>query len=316
MDRGDVAAHSVTGYRGRMVRPDASAGEGLDLELRIIRRATGWIPPVRGARWVREAAHRLYCRRPRSPVWADVHDFKLRLDPNEVVDGALLFAPQLYDHRETAFLKARLRPGHVFVDAGAHIGFYSLLASKLVGPEGRVLAIEAHPETAARLRENLALNSAFNVACAEVGLSDRNETLRLGFNPKGRLGTDDVRLGGPAVRKRLYLRWSNVGASSFLPLGRSGTVDVDCAPLLDVLQRHGFDRIDGLKLDIEGFEFRVLQRFFADADPSCHPSFVIIEEHLSEEYRRLASGDAVALLRTHGYVERSRSQYNCIMERR
>jgi FkbM family methyltransferase len=52
-----------------------------------------------------------------------------------------------------------LRPGMTFYDLGANIGYFSLIAARLVGPKGRVVAFEADPEIAARLRENLSRNN-------------------------------------------------------------------------------------------------------------------------------------------------------------
>ncbi|HKI11148.1 MAG TPA: FkbM family methyltransferase [Candidatus Acidoferrum sp.] len=52
-----------------------------------------------------------------------------------------------------------LRPGMTFYDLGANIGYFSLIAARLVGPTGRVVSFEADPEIAARLRENLARNN-------------------------------------------------------------------------------------------------------------------------------------------------------------
>lgn len=51
-----------------------------------------------------------------------------------------------------AFLRRRMRPGDTFIDVGAHIGYVSALASKLVGPRGTVVAIEASPLWPARSR--------------------------------------------------------------------------------------------------------------------------------------------------------------------
>ena len=57
-----------------------------------------------------------------------------------------------------ALLKC-LRPGMIFYDIGANIGFFSLLAARIVGNKGRVVAFEADPEIAARLREHVARNA-------------------------------------------------------------------------------------------------------------------------------------------------------------
>jgi hypothetical protein len=51
-----------------------------------------------------------------------------------------------------------LKPGMTFYDLGANIGFFSLLAARLVGPAGHVISFEADPEITVRLRENLACN--------------------------------------------------------------------------------------------------------------------------------------------------------------
>jgi FkbM family methyltransferase len=63
-------------------------------------------------------------------------------------------------------LQQYLRPGMIFYDIGANIGFFSLLAARIVGKEGRVVAFEADPEIAARLREHVARND-FRVISVE-----------------------------------------------------------------------------------------------------------------------------------------------------
>lgn len=66
-----------------------------------------------------------------------------------------------------AALQRHLRPGMTFYDIGANIGFFSLLAARLVGKNGKVVAFEADPEVATRLRENVARNSMNWVAVEE-----------------------------------------------------------------------------------------------------------------------------------------------------
>jgi hypothetical protein len=64
-------------------------------------------------------------------------------------------------------LRRLLRSGDVFIDGGANIGIYTLLASQLVGPAGRVLAIEMMPDTAAILRRHVRENRCANVEIVE-----------------------------------------------------------------------------------------------------------------------------------------------------
>jgi FkbM family methyltransferase len=85
-----------------------------------------------------------------------------------------------------------LRPGDVFVDGGANMGFYTLLASKLVGSDGRVYAVEMIPETAERLRAHVADNGLTNVTVIERALSAREgETVHAAM-PQGRWGMASI----------------------------------------------------------------------------------------------------------------------------
>ncbi len=71
-----------------------------------------------------------------------------------------------------AVLRDQLRPGDTFIDAGANIGVYSVLAARLVGPDGKVIAVEMMPDTADRLEHNLQLNGILNVAVCRAALSN------------------------------------------------------------------------------------------------------------------------------------------------
>lgn len=228
-------------------------------------------------------------RRDERLVDADVLGFRMQLDPREFVDCALLLMPHLYDYPEIGFLTAHLRPGDTFLDIGAHIGFYALLASRAVGPDGAVLAVEADPRTYARLCAMLRANGIGNVHALNVGVSDKAETLRLGAVP-----------------------YPFKAASGFLSK-KPGAFDVPCRPLLDIVRERGVTAIRGAKLDIEGFEFRVLSRFLHEAPGDLLPEFIITEHH--PVMVRRAGGDTLALLHRHGYRIHQKSTINYIMVR-
>lgn len=66
-----------------------------------------------------------------------------------------------------------LKPGNVFWDIGAHVGYFSLLASSLVGPDGKVYAFEPFARNAALLQKHIELNSINNVQLLELAVADK-----------------------------------------------------------------------------------------------------------------------------------------------
>jgi FkbM family methyltransferase len=223
-----------------------------------------------------------HLRKRRPPIEYDVMGFRMLLDPQEFVDQELLFHPQLYEAAELQYVRSHLSPGDIFVDIGSHIGLYSLLASAAVGATGRVVAVDADPDTFARLGQNLRLNSAGNVQSYNRGVSNERGSLPL-------------------------YRWTgtgpNAGANTLIPRNDPGDEwtnagEVRCVTLLDVLTLAGVKAINGLKMDIERAEYKVLSRFLAEAPVPLLPSFILFEEYQSTI--DLAGGSVVRLLESDG----------------
>lgn len=80
-------------------------------------------------------------------------------------------------------LEARLRPGMAFLDVGAHVGYFSLLASRLVGPTGRVVSVEANPLSVRLLRANLDRHGCDNVEVLPLAAWDSAGRVRLVHQP-------------------------------------------------------------------------------------------------------------------------------------
>ena len=204
-----------------------------------------------------------------TPFVAEVFGFRMLLDPRDYVCRNLLYYPQLFEPEERAALLPQIRPEDTVIDIGAHFGFYSLLASKRAA---RVLSIEADPKTFGYLERNLTMNDASNVRAVQAGVSDRRETLKL-------YGNDAL---------------GDMSLHSFLPGGgRLDAIEVRCFPLIELMKTHGFDSCDVLKIDAEGFEYRVLKPLLEHA--TFRPRLVLFE------YQEPNTGDVPALLREHGY---------------
>jgi len=189
----------------------------MDFELKLFSTITRHLPRIKGADYLANKIKDFYRRKKRQKVITRIHDFLLELDPNENVDAAILFYPHLYDWQELEFIRKNLPRGGKFIDAGAYIVWYSLIASKIVGPEGEVIAIEADPYNAERLRRNIELNNIKNIRLFQVGLSDRHEKLKLYQNLKG-----------------------NRGGNTFVNLHNTSHVEgpvITCLPLLSILKK-------------------------------------------------------------------------------
>jgi len=199
-----------------------------------------------------------------------------------------LFYPHLYERKEIAFLERTLRSGDCFLDVGSNIGFYALVASRIVGANGRVVAFEADPYNFEKLRMNVELNEASNVELLCMGVSDERATLRLGINATG-----------------------NRGGNSFFSQSPE-CVMVDCAPLAEVLRERGITTVAAAKLDIEGFEYRVMRHFFIHAERGLYPRALIVEDNPPWVHGRSEGEDVIALLEQHGYRHRKQDHYNHI----
>jgi FkbM family methyltransferase len=138
----------------------------------------------------------------------------------------------------THWLRQRLKPGDVFVDVGANIGYFSVLGSSLVGPTGGVVALEASPEFHRRLVQHARLNACENVRALNAAVSDKDETLKFVQASSRNTGaTSTVPYAGPAESE------FEVGAHS-LPV---------------LLSDREIERARVIKIDVEGAEGAVVR---------------------------------------------------------
>jgi FkbM family methyltransferase len=107
---------------------------------------------------------------------------------------AELMTPSVIEHGHwateiTGLMRNLLRPGMTFIDVGANIGYFSVLASKLVGPGGRVFCVEADPANVAILRANLSMNGCENARVFPVAAWTERTELNMRTSPEGGAGS-------------------------------------------------------------------------------------------------------------------------------
>jgi len=141
-----------------------------------------------------------------------------------------------YEEKTTQLVQRLIKPGMVVVDVGAHVGYYTLLAARAVGPFGKVYAFEPEPHNHALLLKNIELNRYGNIVVEEKAVSCRNgrSTLYLTALDSG--------------RHSLHLHSSQ---------GR-GHIPVATMTLDGFFESEGWPRVDLIKIDVEGSEKDVL----------------------------------------------------------
>ena len=197
-------------------------------------------------------------RKPVKNSGQDVYDreiwgLKLRLGARgNLTEQRWLTMANFHDAPEREALRRVLGPGSVFLDIGANAGFYTFWALSQRHAGLRVIAVEPTEVMLERMRYNLAANNLTSSVtlfpCAvtptpcEVVIEEH----------AGNVGQTAVRAEGVGRR-------------------------VPGRPLLDLLLEAGVDRVDAMKIDIEGFEVPVLEAFFNTAPRALWPRFVIGE---------------------------------------
>lgn len=167
------------------------------------------------------------------PATLDFRGTRLVMNREDaVICGSLTLG--CYENFFTQLLEALLEPGMTFLDVGANIGVYTALAARLVGPAGKVIAIEPFPDNVALMRETLALNGFENVTIAALAASDR------------------------AGEASLYLSGDNHGDHRLCDHSRTRRAVTVQTQTLDVLaQENGVARADVIKIDTQGSEAAV-----------------------------------------------------------
>lgn len=229
-------------------------------------------------------ARRLVLAGLKTPLDVETYGLPFRLNPKDnLCEKRILFTPQFFDKAERAFLAQRLGPGSAFVDIGANVGIYSLLAAKA---GARTLSIEPQPVVFARL--------SFNIAAS--GMGERMRAVQCAV--ADREGEMDI-----VIDER------NLGHSGADTEG-SRRITVACRPLLALMDDAGIARADIMKIDVEGAEDIILKSFLDAAPDDRLPAAIILENAPSRW-----GEDCIAMCSARGYRVAETTHMNVILLR-
>jgi FkbM family methyltransferase len=177
--------------------------------------------------------------KPSGEVRSEAMGMTITMDAADDVMFPSILAYGVHEPEETALIQATLHPSMVVFDLGANVGYYSILAARCVGEQGRVFAFEPEPRNHALLCSNIRANHADNVVPMASAVSNTSERLKL------------------------YLDRYNLGAhtlaSTNVQTAAAGVVEVPSVTIDDFFAQEKPGRLDFIKMDVQGAEARVLE---------------------------------------------------------
>lgn len=173
--------------------------------------------------------------RPQHIFLAEVQGQKMWVDPKDTVMSQSLIMSGRHDAEkyETELFKSVVKKGDIVVDIGANIGYYTLIAAKLVGEEGKVYAFEPEPYNFGLLLRNIETNGYKNIIPVQKGISNKRGMSKLFLSPE------------------------NLGAHTLYNLDQERKfVEVETITIDEYFESE--EKIDVVKIDVEGAEEIVL----------------------------------------------------------
>ncbi len=239
-----------------------------NIDVRGVRRLAAWLPNVLLPKPDRISKMEL----------KTIHDVSLLIDPvkDKGVELAL-FLQGTYEEGTVQEIKRLLKPGQTFLDIGANIGWISLIASKQVGTAGKVIAVEANPNTLPILQHNLALNKVENCSILGLALSDEvGET-------------------------KIYENWNvNRGGASLLQQDDSEGIPIQMERLDNLFDPE--TPLHMVKIDVEGFEGKVINGGWNWLKAQ-QPIFVLEVSSLRQQSKGISGEELIALIQKLGPYE-------------
>ena len=206
------------------------------IPVRVLRTYVRYGPTGRLAAALAETLDEYLQHHPITTTTCTQYGARISLTTNDLIQRYLyLFGT--WEPNLTAWIRSRLKPGDTFIDVGANIGHFSLLAASLVGPVGRVVAIDASPHFAAALTLTAAANGYRNIRVVDSAVSATTGELSFYIKDHNNLG------GTTSVRPR----------NQPLPSFRAAA-----ASLPDLLTPTELETSRIIKIDVEGAEADVV----------------------------------------------------------
>ena len=154
--------------------------------------------------------------------------FKILINP-DTEQGAqkTVYEKGMWEPTITELVKKLLNPSQVFIDIGSAAGWFSLLASPIVGENGKIIAFEPNPTRFKMIKRSADLNGFSNIIVSDKALGEKEETAFIGGRCTGEISNEGIPIN---------------------------TTTLDC-----FLAEREINKVDLVKMDIEGMELKALK---------------------------------------------------------
>jgi FkbM family methyltransferase len=265
----------------------------------VLEPCPGWVLGAGERQGLAKRVRRLlwrWLRREFEVEW--IAGLRLELLPGNETSRAI-FVTGRYEPNEFSVLQKVLRPGMTFVDVGANMGLYSLFAAKKVTAQGRVLAIEPSSREYEILSRNIKRNHLANIRALNIAASDRQGAAEL-----------------------LVAPLKNAGHNTLGEFGYGTALErkerVPTERLDDIVRQEGLERVDVIKMDVEGAEMLAL-RGAADTLRRFQPLLLLEVSDRTLQHQGSSSRKLLNFLAAEGYQLyqfSSQTGLPCRLERR
>jgi len=206
---------------------------------------------------------------PRGTILLDCQGVKMYVDSNDTIIARNLISSGRWEAYETELFCQSIKPHMTILDVGANLGYYSLVAAKILNGTGQVIAFEPVPRNYQLFLKSIQRNQFKNIILVREALSNINGT------------------------REVFLDTRNYGACSFSEknVGESSPITVETLTLDSCLSKLGVHRVDLLKVDVEGAEALVLE----GAKQTLQQTRLIFMEFWPEAIRNLHQDPAMFL---------------------
>lgn len=162
-------------------------------------------------------------------------NFNIHIDTTNYIDASIYYMGD-YEPWLKKFFKVIIKKNSTVLDVGANIGFHSLYFAELAGNNGKVISVEPILQNFEALEKNIALNHFKNIITVQKALASKQRLMQIGIDANN----------------------NNPGAFSLMGNGAK-KIDIHCVKGDDLLDDLLIEKIDFIKIDVEGFELEVIK---------------------------------------------------------